>query len=238
MWVIAGATLIFVASFLAMPFLNGEKVVYSMMYGPVPAGSGMLSVTIDPLYGDSLYHVRSVMGTNRFFSLFYRINDRVSAFFTPDSFISIRFAKSIKEGSHEERVSCNFLHDRGVVAYSDGDTVEMAPGAKDYLTTLYYVRSLGLTENEGIELINHTDKKNYELRVEVTGRETVHTPLGEFECLVADLVSESGGMFARGPLKVWFTNDEKRLPIQMETKMPIGSIRAVLRKLEYGGKED
>lgn len=220
-----------------MPFSSGENVVFSMFYGPIPAGSGVLTVKMDSLHGDTLYHASSIMRTNRFFSFFYKIDDRVDSFFTPDSFLPIRFTKSIREGSYKENLSCDFHNEDGIAIYSDGDTVELAPSAKDYLASIYYVRTLDLSEKREITLVNHTNKKNYELKVKVHTREEIRTPLGDFECIVVDLISESGGMFSRGSLRVWLTDDERRIPVQLETKLPIGSIIALLRKLELGRKE-
>ncbi len=209
-----------------------------MLYGPIPAGIGCLTVTMDSLNGESLYHVSSVMRTNRFFSFFYRIDDTIDSFFTPDSFVSLKFTKSIREGSYEEHLSCDFFHEDGIAVYSDGDTVELASNSRDYLTSLYYVRNMDLAEKEEITLVNHTNRKNYELKVKVLGEEQIRTPLGDFECIVVDLVSESGGMFSRqGSLRVWLTDDERRIPVQLKAKTPVGSIIAVASKLELGKEE-
>lgn len=219
---------------LVMPFSGGENVGFSMFYGPIPAGIGFLTVTMDSVDGDSLYHVSSVMRTNRFFSFFYKIDDRMDSFFTPDSFLSIKFTKSIREGSHEENSSCHFLHEDGIAIYSDGDTVELARNSRDYLASLYYVRNMDLVENREIVLVNHTGKKNYELKVKVIGREKLRTPLSDFQCVVVDLISESDGIFSQGSLRVWLTDDERKIPVQLKAKVSIGSITAVLRKLELG----
>jgi hypothetical protein len=43
----------------------------------------------------------------------------------------------------------------------------------------------------------------------------------------------SGSIFNEGEtITAWVTNDENRLPIQMEAKILIGSVRAVLIKAE------
>jgi hypothetical protein len=233
--VTAGITATFLAILSVMPFSDGENVVFSMYYGPVPAGIGHLTVSIDTVDGEPLYHVSSVMRTNRFFSFFYRIDDRIDSYFTPDSFVSLRFAKSIREGEYQEDSSCDFMHEESIAVYSDGDTVELVPNARDYLTSLYYMRSLDLHDLEEISFVNHTSKKNYELAVKVVGEETIRNSLGTFDCVVVELVSESGGMFSnQGALRVWVTDDARRIPIQMSTRIAIGSIRAVLRGLELG----
>jgi hypothetical protein len=219
---------------LTTPFYSGEEVHYSMLYGPLPAGMGSLTVTMESIDGDSVYHISSVMRTNRLFSLFYRIDDKLDSYFTPDSFQSVRFAKSIREGSHKENISCDFFHEDGVAVYSDGDTVELVPGSRDYLTTLYHVRKLDLEENDEIVFLNHIDKKNYELKVKVVGRDTLVTQLDEFECVVVDLVSETGGMFAEGSLRAWLTDDARRIPVQLKAKTRVGSIVAEIRRLELG----
>jgi len=232
--VIAGVTGTVLAALLMFPLSGGEKVLFSIFYGPIPAAAGSLTLSMDSVDGDNLYHASWVMRTNRFFSFFYKIDDRIDSFFTADSLLSVKFSKSIKEGSHEEKVSCRFFYDDGMAVYSDGDTVELVPSSRDYLTTLYYVRNMDLAESNETVLLNHTGKKNSELMVKVVGRENVETPVDDFDCLVVDLISESGGMFARGPLRVWLTDDESRVPVQLKAKTAIGAITGVVRKLELG----
>jgi hypothetical protein len=232
--VIAGLTGTVVAALLMLPFSGGENVVFSIFYGPIPAGIGSLTLSMDSLDGDSLYHASWSMRTNRFFSFFYKIDDKIDSFFTGDSLLSVEFSKSIKEGSHEEKASCHFFYEEGMAVYSDGDTVELIPNSRDYLTTLYYVRNMDLAENSETTLVHHTGKKNTELMVKVVGREMVETSVDDFECLVVDLVSESGGIFARGPLRIWLADDEARVPVQLKAKTAIGAITGVLRELELG----
>jgi len=48
---------------------------------------------------------------------------------------------------------------------------------------------------------------------------------------------EDAGIFkAKGKLKVWVTNDDKKMPVKMKSKIPVGSISAELSKYKSENK--
>ena len=107
----------------------------------------------------------------------------------------------------------------------------MRPYAQDELSAFYYLRMLPLAIGEDVFIDNHTNRKNYPLMVIVHGRETVKVTAGEFDCLVVEPVIREGGIFAaKGRLKIWITDDERRMPVRMRTKIAVGSITASLQE--------
>ena len=75
--------------------------------------------------------------------------------------------------------------------------------------------------------------KNYPLEVKVVKRETVSTPVGRFKCLKVEPVLRASGIFQhKGTLTVWLTDDERKLPVLMRSKVAIGAISAIITKIE------
>ena len=80
-----------------------------------------------------------------------------------------------------------------------------------------------------ILLESHADRKNYPLNVIVHGREEVDTPAGKFQCLVVEPMLRTPGLFKHeGKLTIWLTDDERRMPVLMKSKVAIGSITVIL----------
>jgi hypothetical protein len=73
------------------------------------------------------------------------------------------------------------------------------------------------------------DKKNRKLDVRVEVIETVSGPWGEVETARVLVIMPFQGLFLnKGNIRVWFTNDERRIPVRMKAKVVIGSIVADL----------
>ena len=73
------------------------------------------------------------------------------------------------------------------------------------------------------------------MEVRVLGRETVKTPAGRFKCVVLEPLLKAGGIFKnKGRLVIWLTDDERRMPVMMKSKVAIGSISVVLTEAKPG----
>jgi hypothetical protein len=70
------------------------------------------------------------------------------------------------------------------------------------------------------------------MEVRVLGRQKVKTPAGKFQCVVVEPLLKAGGIFKnKGRLVIWLTDDERRIPVQMKSKVMIGSIKVVLQEI-------
>ena len=111
--------------------------------------------------------------------------------------------------------------------------VKTTPFVLDILAAFYYVRTQKLQEGESIYLTNHEKKKVNKLEVRVYKKETVEVEAGKFECLVVEPLLFGEGIFKqKGRLKVWLTNDQYKIPVQMKSKVIVGSITTELTKIE------
>jgi hypothetical protein len=217
------------------PFNKGEKLIFSVEYGPVKAGTATFEVN-DVVMIDSIpaFHIISTEHTNAFFSKIFKIEDRYDSFIDTVHLHSLRFEKHIREGSYEKDQVVEFKQHEGKVVYSDGKEYEIIPGAKDIIASIYFARTLELEVGKSVFVNNHTDGKNYELEVKVIKRESVETPAGEFDCLVVQPVVEEGKIFAsREGLMIWLTDDDWKIPVLIRSKIMIGSIQAKLKEAYF-----
>jgi len=77
------------------------------------------------------------------------------------------------------------------------------------------------------------------MEVRVIRRERVEVPAGKFDCVVVEPVLKSEGIFkSKGEMMVWISDDDRRIPVQVKSKVPIGSISVSLTdmRLAFTGK--
>lgn len=214
-----------------VPFGVGENLVFSVQYGLVTAGEATLEVrNLATLDGRPCYRIVSDARTNEFFSKFYAVRDRYESYIDTVELYSLRYEKHLREGKFKRDAVVDFDQVRHRAKYKD-KVVPIPPRTQDVLSALYYVRTLPLEVGQSISLANHTDGKNYPLIVKVHRRERVKVDAGEFDCLVVEPILRGPGIFTqKGRLTVWLTDDERRMPVLMKSKVIIGHVAAVLKE--------
>jgi len=220
-----------------VPFGVGEKLVFSVQYGLVTAGEATLEVrNLATIGGRPCYRIVSDARTNDFFSKFFAVRDRYESYMDTTSLYSLRYEKHLREGKYKKDDAVDFDQVAHRAVYKD-KTVPIPPRTQDVLSAMYYVRTLPLKVGQSISLANHTDGKNYPLIVRVLGKEHVKVDAGEFDCIIVEPILRGPGVFTQqGRLTVWLTDDRRRMPVLMKSKVVIGHVAAILKSYETGKK--
>lgn len=208
----------------------GERLSFSVRYGMIRAGEASMEVTgIEDAYGHPCFHVTSRAKSNSVFDTIYRVRDVVESWMDVDYLYSRRFRKTLREGNYRADQDIEMDQENRLARYQDGRVFEFAHGAMDVLSAFYYVRTLDLKVGQELWLESHADRKNYPLKVLVRGREEISTPAGKFNCLVVEPMLRTPGLFKHeGKLTIWLTDDERRMPVLMKSKIPVGSISVTM----------
>src|SRR3712207_8953378 len=87
---------------------------------------------------------------------------------------------------------------------------------------MYFVRTLPLTEGATYRLDRHFEAHRNPASVRVIGHETVTTSAGEFRTIVVELrVRDPRRYRGEGVIRMNLSDDERRLPVRIESTMPI-----------------
>ena len=213
----------------------GERLEFSINYGPISAGEAVMEVKDITRYNNhKCFRLVSTAKSNKFFSFFFKVDDKVESLMDVYGLYSLHFEKHLREGKYRADKYVDFDHKKHL-AFADGDTIPIKEYVQDALSSLYYVRTLNLEVGNSIFVEHHSDKKNYSLEVKVLRRERVKVPAGEFDCLVVEPMLRASGIFKHtGKLTVWLTNDKFKIPVLMKSKVAVGSIASKLKKYTLG----
>jgi hypothetical protein len=216
-------------------FRVGERLVFSVEYGPVKAGKATMEVKeVTNVNGRDCYHLISEARTNDLFSNFFEVQDRVESFMDVEGLFPWQFEKHLREGDYRSDMYIRY-DQMNRLAITDKDTMEMPPFVQDILSGFYFGRVQRLKRGKSIFIDHHSGTKIYPLEVKVIAKERVKVPAGVFKCVVIEPVLQAVGIFKHsGELRVWLTDDERRMPVLMKSKMIIGSVAAKLIEYETG----
>jgi hypothetical protein len=220
-----------------VPFGEGERLVFAIQYGLIYAGDATLEIrNIAILDSMPSYHIISTARTNKAFDIVFKVRDRVESFMDYENLFSLRFEKHLREGKFKRDEEVRFDQRQHLAHYRD-KTLPIPPNTQDFLSALYYVRTLSIEVGQAIAMANHTDGKNYPIYVKILGRERVTVPAGTFDCLVVEPVLQTSSIFEhKGKLTIWLTDDSLKMPVLMRSKVVVGAFEAVLK--EYATSEE
>jgi hypothetical protein len=215
----------------------GERLEFSVGYGMIKAGTAVMEIPeIVRFNGKKCYHIISAALSNKFFSVFFKVNDRVESFMDVHELYSLRFDKHLREGKFKADISMLFDQENHLAIYNNSkDTFSVPVYVQDVLSALYFIRTQDLKVGQSIFVDNHADKKNYPLEVKVLRKERIKVPAGTFNCVVVEPILKASGIFQqKGSLTVWLTDDQIKMPVLMKSKVVIGSISTELTNYKLG----
>lgn len=225
-------------------FAPGEVIRYVIKYGILPSGVATLEVrSTDTVHGRPAYHLVSEARTNKTIDAFFKVRDKNESWMDVQSLSSLRFRQNMREGGYMREVETDYDHPARRYTYrkrrkGKESVVEgaMPPFVQDVLSSLYYVRTRPLVVGQTYTLDANSGAVNWPLRVHVKRRERIRVPAGEFMCFRLDPILAGEGIFqAKGKLLVWITDDERRIPVLLRSKVAVGAFDAEMREYIAGG---
>jgi hypothetical protein len=221
----------------ALPFGPGERVDLRITYAGLLAGRASLAV--EPGRDGASLRFVSVARSQGFFAwLFrFRVDDRTVAEWDPATACSLGIEKHLHEGQAVRDQVVRIDPGAGRAEVADRKVAQrefsVEPCVLDVLSALFVTRSRGVSEQEPLRLPVFDNGKSYVLEVRFRGRERLDLPepLGRKvpTIVVEPLLAEGTGLFVKkGRVTVWLTDDERRVPVRMRSKVAIGSVSADL----------
>jgi hypothetical protein len=94
----------------------------------------------------------------------------------------------------------------------------------DLLTGVFYASSQQMELGKTFVLPVVDAMHTVPVTMKVEGREEIKTPLGTFKTLRVQPTADAGVVKNRGNIWIWYTDDDRRLPVQMRARLFWGTI--------------
>jgi len=223
------------------PFQPGEKMHFVLKYGVIPAGTATLEVhDMDEIKDQEAYHFVLTARSNAFIDIFFKVRDRIDSYADVEMNHSLYYRKDQEEGKTRRNIKVDFDWDKKESTYvnfdKDRKIISLLPGTFDPLSVFYYSRLFDFEKNREFKHPVTDGQKSLIGILRVVGKETVDVPAGRFETLVLEPdLKNLENVFSkkqRAKIRIWVTNDERRLLVQMESEAIVGSFVAELVAVE------
>ena len=218
------------------PFGVGEEFQYSAKLGVLRLGTALIAVTgIDTVRGvESFVFVFGLDAS----APFYKTSSVLTSWTGTEDFISRRFYQDLDENGRAKQRKFEIYPDSTWIQTTHGDTGSTVPDPLDDAAFFYFIRTLQLEKGKTYKYDRYFRKDLNPVVIKVEKREKLDLPDGtEVECLVLSPAVGNDGLFApRAEAKLWITDDARRIPVQIKSKLPFGSVtlRLISMKLPDG----
>lgn len=237
LYLIVSSSLCVVQVQAEVPFLPGEELTYSLSWGLIPVGSATMRVLPNKIFnGESCQVLQFKVQTNSFADAFYKVRTTVESIVDQNFKKSLYYKKSQREGSTVREIEVEFDYKLMKCRYYEGDQIRSEisiPGeAFDPLAIAYHFRFNQLTPNFTKSLPTCDGRRYREIIVTTGKRERVSVPAGKFWAFgTIPEMQNLSGVFKKSPdgiLRVWYSDDSRRIPVKISSKVVVGSFKARL----------
>ena len=210
-------------------FPQRQTLTYAVDWRVFPAGTAVVHLEQE---GDreritaSAYTIGAI-------NLLFRVNDRFQSVIDRTRGCTYQFDKQTAEGRRhlnstlklDYAQSKSVLDEKNLVTGQSKHVESPVPGCMtDLLTGLFYTASQPLEVGRDFVVPLVDAMHNVPVTIKVEGREEVRTPLGTFKTIRVQPTAAAGVVKNRGNIWIWYTDDERHLPVQMRARLFWGTI--------------
>ena len=212
------------------PFTVGEQLNYQIFVGPntTPMGIATFQVRGRSRYfdQDGFYLSVNAQTTNAMARVFVA-RDQIESYVDPKALFPFRTVMNLSEGRRRLTQTLNLNQEGGTATSEPGGRMEIPVGTHDYVSFFYAVRTFNLTASRRSVVSLLVENKPKTLTVTAQKRETIQ--LGERAVpAIALSITTDDPEPDKYQLRLWISDDRRRLPLRITCATQLGPLRADL----------
>ncbi|MEW6738711.1 MAG: DUF3108 domain-containing protein [Nitrospirota bacterium] len=211
-----------------------EKLYFDIYWLGIYVGKAVLEAVND----NGNVKITSQVHSAPLISAFYKVEDYAESHITngTPSFFKIKQREGRKRGNKEtffDITNKKVTHINHIKGTKDEHTIS-AENLWDVMSGFYYLRTQKLNVGETVYINVFDSNKFYKAEVEVLRKDkVVMSDEKELDAVVVKPRLKSEGLFEnKGDISVWLSDDDMKIPLKVETEVPIGKVTAELKSLE------
>jgi hypothetical protein len=223
-------------------FHPGETLTYDVSWSNM-FSAGTVTMTVER---SKLANEREVLRfvvrgrTQGLVDKVFPVNDTVQSVFDPQIMQSLSYSLKESFGKKKRlRVTEFDQATRTAIYRQNEDPLEVLTTpdpVQDGLSMLYFLRTredLTVGRRMSIDVVD--SGKNWTIEVAVLAREKVTTAAGKFDTIkIKTYPTDKGVIVKKGEVFLWLTDDDRKIPVLMKSKLKVGSFVFELTDIKPG----
>jgi len=214
-----------------------ENLEYEVEWRLINAGHAKLTLSESKAEREMKMHLESTGLVSRLF----HVNDDYTATAT-ENYCAENTFMAAHEGTREKETKVDFdatvhkafFHEHDLIKNVNISHEVIIPACShDIVGGLFSLRTLALEPGKTFFMPVSDGKKSVNMKIECQRREEIKTPLGPKKTLLCEVFAFNDVLYRRpGHVHVWLSDDERRVPVQIEIRLQftIGTVTLRLAK--------
>jgi len=175
-------------------------------------------------------------------NMLFPVVDRFQSGFDLRTGCSTGFNKQIQEGRRKIASDLAFDYEHGKQTQNERNLVKGTATHKeanipacvtDSLSALFYTQSQPLAVGQTVYFPLADSMRTVTVGMKVHDREEIKTPAGTFQTIKVQATADEGVVKNRGSIWIWYTDDPRHIPVQMQARLFWGTITFHLQSIEF-----
>jgi hypothetical protein len=211
------------------PFEIGERMVYGVSLVGFPTAGRIEMEVVDrgSFFGVESYQIRTkVESLGQVRSLFGDIDSQLFSYAALKTALPHRFIQTSQNGLSPSEETVTIDQAKRKATFSDESSIALTGETYDIPSLVYALRMRPLAEKERRRYTLLYARELIEVEAEGRRNERVQTQAGSFNALYVKVTPKK--KYNDIEVRVWFSNDARRLPVLTVATLPVGEVRAEL----------
>jgi len=221
--------------FSPAPYRVGERLTYNVSFSNFVSAAHiqLLVAARGNFFGrDAIQLKGHIETTGMVNAALFAVNNDYITYVDPLSGMPFRGQQILRAASRTTDTSADFNLPAGVAALPPKRTGEF-PGTYDFLSAIYRIRALPLTQGSTYFISMRDGNDVYEAEVGVIDNEAIKTNVGTFNTIVCRLRIRNNSQVNGYGVKIYFSDDQRHVPVLITARHSAGEVRAELAGTEF-----
>ena len=174
-------------------------------------------------------------------NLLFHVSDKFQSTFDREKGCTAEFDKQTVEGRRQISSTLKLDYQQGKSVLDEknlttGQTKRLEAGIPgcltDLLTGVFYASSQPMEVGKSFDMPVVDPLRTVVVTMKAEGKEELKTPAGTFKTIKVEPTAEAGVVKNRGQIWIWYSDDERHVPVQMRARLFWGTITFRLASIE------
>ena len=216
--------------FSPAPYRVGERLTYNVSFSNFISAAHveLLVVAHGTFFGHEGIQLKAHVETSGVVNAaLFAINNDYTTYVDPATGLPYRSQQIIRQAARIAETFADLNQPAGANTIPSSRTGEL-PGTYDFLSAVYRLRALPLTNGSTYYIAARNDNQTYHVEVRVTGREMIKTNAGSFNAIVSQVRIKNESQGDSYAMKAYFSDDQRHVPVLIITRVSAGEVQIEL----------
>ncbi len=224
-----------------LSFPAHQTLTFTVDWRVFTAGTAVFQLDRQGTPTDPELHITATADSIGGVTMLFPVVDRFQSGFNTRTGCSTGFSKQLQEGRRKVSSDLTFDYNHGRQNQTERNLVtgtqkqlsaNVPACVTDSLSGIFYAATQPLTPGESFGFPLADSMRTVTVTMKIEGKEEIKTPAGTFQTIRVQPTAAEGVVRNRGTIRIWYTDDARHMPVQIQAKLFWGTITFHLQSVE------